>query len=323
MAGESTAISLRTLLEPDGYIEQVTNGGISIPYTMDLVRRMVKQGGFQGQVSDTDCLAFVSLCLETGANPYMKEAWLVPMSGGKLQPIVAAQYKLGLAHKCVGYRGFTQGWITKDGVRHPSGPKCTAKQEEINGVWGIYKRGEEEDLYLETFMSEFIRTTKSGYGNWDVRPLTMLQKVNRDHGIRQKYPELLNGAYTENEVDSMRMSPMSAPTCDTPKRGDRKTVDNEADKIPFGNDESTEQSTVDADTLLAMCDGCRNAFADQIGITDEPAKHKLFTFFVSLVFMCPVDDITDEFYTFDVLMKINDVLSAGITDEIKAELGIE
>lgn len=315
---ELVPIRLRILLEKNGCIEHVTTGGISIPYTIDLVKRMVRQGGFQGTVSDGDALAFISLCIETGANPYMKEAWLVPTQQG-LQPIVSAQYKLSLAHKCIGYRGYTQGWIGGDGIRHKSGTKCTVKQEEIVGVWGIFKRGDEEDLYLETFLSEFKRDTKSGKGNWEKRPLTMLLKVNRDHGIRQKFPELLRGVYTENETDCVAIRPVGSPVSETPKRADRKSVVNEANNA-FAEDD-TETSITDIGTLMVMADGLRNVLAEGLSIEDEPTKHVRFTHFVRWVFMLPAaDEVTDEFFTYDRITKIKETLDNGIPQAYLDEL---
>lgn len=309
-------INLRDLAQGKT-VEFTTAGNVVIPYSVDLVRRLAKQGGLQGQVPETAAVMFINACMETKANPYMREIFLIPTRQG-LQPVVSAQYKLKLAHKCVGYRGFTQGWITNDGVRQPVGQESKATPENIIGVWGTFFRGDEEPYTHETWLSECINPKSN---SWQKQQFSMLMKCNRDQGTRIKYPELLEGLYTENEMEVANIHPV--PVCDTPKRADRKQVDNEADVIPFGDAEATEANVSDPATLLAMADGCRNAFAEQIGITDEADKHKLFTHFVSLVFMCPADNITDKFYTFNILTKINEVLSAGLTPETLEELGVE
>lgn len=285
-----------------GVIEVVTPGKVTIAYTIDLLDKLVAVKSGDPRPAVSDLMAFGNCCIETGANPYLKEAWLVYIQG-RYTPVISAQYKLRKAHECKGYRGFQQGWITTEGVRHPSGPESTALPDDVIGVWGKFYRADEEDYYHETWLKEFARKS------WGNKPLTMLQKVNRDHGIRHKYPELMDGMYTENEIQREPVIP--APECDTPGRGEAKKIDATV---------SDTKPITDPETLSLMLEGCFNAFADKI-LSEHNIEigggNKLFIQFATFILMCDKSEIENPGdYTFDMLQKLLKALEQPLPEAI-------
>ena len=283
-----------------GQIEYITPGNIKILYTIELLGKLVKVKANDPKPQLADLMAFGNCCIETGANPYLKEAWLVYMNGSYV-PIISAQFKLRKAHECKGYAGFTQGWITTDGKRHPSGIETTALPKDIIGVWGKFYRDNEAEYYHETFMFEFERST------WK-KKLTMLLKVNRDHGIRHKYPELLDGLYTENEMPGDYVHPK--PHCETPERGQVKQKVTDTNPI------------VDPAVLLLMLGVCKTGFEKKvilehhINLTEETA-FDLFIQFTTYILQCKKEDIeTTEDYTFEMLTKLNKALEQPLPKAI-------
>lgn len=287
-----------------GEIEFLTPGNVRITYTLELLSKLVTVQVKDPPPNTADLMAFGNCCLETGANPYLKEAWLVRMNG-VYTPIISAQFKLRKAHECKGYQGFQQGWITKDGKRHPSGQESTALPANVIGAWGKFHRANEVEYYHETFLSEFVRST------WK-KPLTMLLKVNRDHGIRHKFPELLDGMYTENEVPGDYTLP--APVCGTPGRGDAKPVDSTV-------------TVIDPTEILS-----REDIWDKIqdGFTEYPdiktaiddgrlagSENWIFEEWATFVLQCKREDIANpDDYTLPMLHKLYDALRQPLPDAI-------
>lgn len=222
---ETTAICIKDLAEGKA-IQVITSGGVQITYTLDLVDKLIKRKQNDPALHNVDKMMFVNACIEWKANPYLDEAWLIPIRGA-WKPVVAAKTKLRRAHECKGYKGFTCGWITKDGKRHTSGTECTAKPAEIIGAWCEIHRADEIPTYHELFTAECSVTARSGD-----RPLTMLLKTVRDQAVRLKYPELMCGAYTENEIGFYNQPPEPTPTPTAPGREERKKVDAKVTDTP-------------------------------------------------------------------------------------------
>lgn len=147
-------------------------------------------------------------------------------------------------------------------------------------------------------------------GTWKTHPKRMLKYKARAFNLRDNFPDVLGGLHLTEE---MYGETVGEPVCETPKRGDRKQVENEAEAPHI----------TDTATLMAMAAGCRNTFADVIGIADEAEKRRLFTHFASLVLMCSHEDVSaDDDFTFEMLTAINDMLTNGIPQHILDELGI-
>jgi len=85
------------------------------------------------------------------------------------------------------FKGYRWGWILDDGTREPTGHTEKTIPSLIIGIWGsVQREGFVNPFYLETFLAEY---TKNATGSWNVRPLTMLQDLNRVQAMRMAYAE--------------------------------------------------------------------------------------------------------------------------------------
>jgi len=300
--------NLRTLLDDDGCYEVTTAGGIMMPVTLKMLKMLTATPKETREPTKAELLMFANLVLEHHLNPYTKECWLVPLGKGqhvKYEPIVSAQAKLRMARSCKDYRGFRQGWITQDGTRHKAGIDSTALPADIIGIWGQFLRDGQEPLYQETFLHEY-KKSENPYSSWGKLPLTMLQKVNRDHGHRLLYPEMFDGLYTENEI---AQAPDAAYECRTPKRGDRKPAEDVAvsDTVPEAG-----QSEPDANLLVhTMVDGLiakfRQTLADQfhIDLPEMELPHSFMKFCCGMCGGLPEDYAKPATFTTEICQAIN------------------
>ncbi|GAG31592.1 unnamed protein product, partial [marine sediment metagenome] len=120
---------------------------------------------------------------------------------------------------------------------------------------------------------------------------------------------------------------VSAPVCGTPKRADRDKEnpdENKDDETPLDKGEAAKPEVADPTTLLAMLNGCKKSFVEIAGLDgkSKPEKSKAWEHFIKILFMTD-EAYSDDQFTMDMLTTVNDALNAGLTDEIKAELGID
>ncbi len=314
--------NLKTLLDDDGCYEVTTRGGVAMPVTLKMLSMLTTVPKDGRPPNNTELLMFANLVLEHKLNPYTRECWLVPMGKGqyaKYEPIVSAQAKLRMARSCKDYRGFRQGWITQDGMRHPGGTESRALPDDIIGVWGEFFREGQQPLYQETFISEFQKST-SEYSSWGKLRLTMTQKVNRDHGHRLLYPEMFDGLYTENEI---ARAPDAAYECTTAKRGDRKPAENVMVSDPQAGSETQsepaappEPPVADNRLVHAMVEGLMVKFRERteayhIKIPTEDLPQHFRDFCCGMSGGLPEDYTNPDAFTTEICQAINKGLDDG------------
>lgn len=311
---------LRTLLAEGGSYDITTHGGVELHINLELLNMLVQVKDGNRRPNNAELLMFANMILEHKLNPYMKECWLVEMKG-RYEPIIAAQAKLRKARACKDYRGFNQGWITKDGNRHPAGRESKALPAEIIGVWGEFIREGQETLYHETFVEEFKRKNAKDWDIWSTKTLTMIQKVNRDHGHKLMYPELLDGLYTENELAHANLP---APKCKTPRRSDR---DMEVIDVPTVAGTESGPAGADEATVRTMAEGCLNKFSEKLNakIHTEILPEKLVVSFckfcVEVLGGKQSDYTIPETFTLEKIEQLNQAMDEGsILDSIVADL---
>jgi len=210
-------VSVKQMLNEDGAVDYVTEGNVEVTLTMDILKKMVKASGNAPPPNDGELLMFAYTCVTQGLNPYLQECWLAWL--GEQQgwtPLVAAQSRVRKAQSQPDYNGYQWGWIDKEGVRHKAGAESTlSNPEDIIGVWGaIHRKDWKIPFYHEVFKTEYQKLSKSGYGSWDQRPLTMLLKVIRDQTHKFAYADKMGNLMTENEARYVQ----NGTTSDEPAR---------------------------------------------------------------------------------------------------------
>lgn len=219
--------NLRNLLEPEGTIEILTQGGVAIPITLKLLRKLVAIPKNEREPTDVELLMFANMAIDQKLNPYLAECWLVWLGRSQgYQPIVAAQSRIRKAQGQADYDGYKWGWIDKDGLRHSAGQESKILPDNIIGVWGELKRkAVGTPFYHEVFKSEYAKTSQSGRGTWEQRPITMLLKVIRDQTHKFAYADQMGNLFTENEAHFITDLPDAAPTPQVPARDERKQAE--------------------------------------------------------------------------------------------------
>ena len=195
-----------------GKIDFLTQGNVSIPLSIELLKGIVPIKKGDRAPSVTEMVMYVNTVIEQGCNCYLNECWLI-MIRGKYVPIIAAQKRIAKAQSLPNYDGYEWGWIDKDGQRWPSGPENKVKQADIIGVWGrIYFKDRKLPFYHEIFRSEYNYPKNE-------RKITMLLKTLRDQLHRYAFANEMGNLCTENEPYE---EPLPAPASDVKPRGERR-----------------------------------------------------------------------------------------------------
>lgn len=197
-----------------GSIDFITQGNVSIPLSLQLLKGIVPVRQGDREPSTTEMVMFANTVIEQKCNCYLNECWLVLMRG-KYVPIIAAQKRIAKAQSIPSYDGYEWGWIDKGGQRWPSGPENKVKEVDIFGAWGrIYFKNRKVPFYHEIFRSEY-QYPKSE------RKITMLLKTLRDQLHKYAFASEMGNLCTENEPYE---EPLPAPVSDVLPREQRRTL---------------------------------------------------------------------------------------------------
>lgn len=204
--------------------EYVTEANLIVRVALDKLRGLVNVSPGYREPNPVELTEWAGLLIEHQLNPYTGDCWLIPFRLSKdgpvkWTPVIAEKVRLLRASSRTDCEGFEQGWITSDGVRHKQGVECTAKQEEITGIWGRFHRKGRKPYTHETFCNEYAGGKMS-----QTRKLTHIQKVNRDQGFRLAFPEICTNLYTENEM-AVESAPAKSLTPEVAPRAERKQLE--------------------------------------------------------------------------------------------------
>ena len=189
--------NIKDLLDNDGCIEIVTDGGTSIPVTMDLLQKLVPIGMKNGQPvrppTVTELLMYGSLIIDQKLNPYLKECWCYWLKGAYTS-VVSSMARMRKVQLQPDYEGWKWGWITGGGERNDQGG--TVIFTDIIGAWADVHRKGRLPWHHEIFVAEYSGT----FGQWKERQFTMFSKVLRDQAHRLAYSDIMGNLSTENET---------------------------------------------------------------------------------------------------------------------------
>lgn len=151
-------------------------------------------------LSQRDVVNFMATCQALGANPYLKDVYLVKYNGGEDAQIMAGKnYYTRVAASIPTYDGATAGIITtgKDGAVNYRAGSFAAPGETCVGGWAeVHDKRWSVPVRAEVAMDEY----NSHRSLWKSKPMTMIRKVALVQALREAYPDRFAGTYDAAEM---------------------------------------------------------------------------------------------------------------------------
>lgn len=192
-------------------IAQYKSGGLDITLTPDIVRSIICKGA---KVDDQEVIKFMHLCHANKLNPFTGEVYLLPF-GGSAQLTVSkeAYFKRAEAHPQ--YDGIESGVIVlrNNEVEELEGT-FYLPTDQLVGAWArVHRKDHKVPLLARVSMAEY-----DGKRNlWASKPATMICKVAKVHALREAFPTLVQGIYTEEELsEAVELKAVIQPSAPCP-----------------------------------------------------------------------------------------------------------
>jgi hypothetical protein len=191
--------NIKDLFAENGSIEMVTEGGVVVQLTLDLLVKLVPPAFHDKEKkqpvrfpNNAELAMFANCILEDRLNPYKRECWLAWIEGAlHYEPIVAAQSRMRKVMSLSDYEGWEWGYVLADGTRQEQGGK--APLTDAVGLWGKVFRKDRKPYHHELIFNDY--KAKNNY--------TMWLKAHKDQSHRYAYADQLGNLNTENEVPFM------------------------------------------------------------------------------------------------------------------------
>lgn len=150
-------------------------------------------------VTKADIMNFALLCKHNQLDPFLKEAYLIKYDSSKpAQMVVGKEAYMKRMANAKDFQGLEAGIIVlrDDKIVHEVGAFKLPK-DQIVGGWAKIHRKDKEPFEMKVSFSEY----NTGKSLWRDKPAVMIRKVAIVSAIREVYPDLISGAYTEEELD--------------------------------------------------------------------------------------------------------------------------
>ena len=156
----------------------------------------------------------ISLFLKTaqsmGLNPFAREIYLIKY--GADQPaaiVIAIDAFLKASESNPQYDGHEAGIIIKPKDGSPEFREGTFMVDgdgELAGGWAkVYRKDRDRPFYSAVNLKEYIKYTREGKVTrfWREMPATKIRTVALKHSLKEAFPNLFSGLYTEAEFEPM------------------------------------------------------------------------------------------------------------------------
>lgn len=195
----------------------VKAGEIATPTWTEQQRNLIRKTVCPPNTTDLEFEFFSAFCAQTGLNPLLKQAWLIPRKQKnpitekyeeKMEPQVAEIGMRARADSMPDYRGI-EGDSVYEGdeflvdasagvVIHKYSTQARAKAgNKLLGAWArVEREGRRPSLAYLTFNS---RSQTSPF--WTKDPQGQIAKCARAHVLRLAYPNVFAGAYIAEEMN--------------------------------------------------------------------------------------------------------------------------
>ena len=171
--------------------------GETVNLSFQIVRNFITRGS--KDVSDAECIMFISLCKANKLNPFVGEAWLVKYDRNTpAQMLTARDAFMKRAETCDKYEGFQSGVIVirNNKVEEQEG-EFFLPSDQLVGGWARVYRSDRKFPTVSRVRIEEYNTKKS---TWASKPATMIQKVAEAHAFRKAFPVVMSGLYIPEEM---------------------------------------------------------------------------------------------------------------------------
>lgn len=152
------------------------------------------------QLTQRDVVNFMATCKALGANPYLKDVYLVKYNGSEDAQIMAGKnYYTRVAASIETYDGMTAGVVclTQQGqVAYRTGSMAYPGDTCIGGWAEVHDKRWSVPVRCEVAMEEY----NSHRSLWKTKPLTMIRKVALVQALREAYPDRFAGVYDQSEM---------------------------------------------------------------------------------------------------------------------------
>ena len=169
------------------------------------------------QLTQRDVVNFMATCQALGANPFLKDVYLVKYGNSEDAQIMAGKnYFTRVAAAIDTYDGATAGIITVDAqgaVAYRAGSFAAPGETCVGGWAEVHDKRWSVPVRAEVAMGEY----NSGRSLWKSKPMTMIRKVALVQALREAYPDRFAGTY-----DAAEMPAHKEPS--QPTDGDREWI---------------------------------------------------------------------------------------------------
>lgn len=169
--------------------------GQDVKLSYQIVRDFLTKGN--GQVSDQDLVAFISICKYNQLNPFLNEAYLVKFGQQPAQMIVSKEAFFKRADANENYQGIKAGIIVQreNQILELEG-NFKLKTDILLGGWAEVHRA---DKKFPTIAKVALEEYDKQQSTWKEKPLTMISKIAKVQALREAFPAQLGAMYTQEE----------------------------------------------------------------------------------------------------------------------------
>lgn len=216
--------------------------GETVNLSFQIVRNFITRGC--KDVSDAECIMFISLCKANKLNPFVGDAWLVKYdSKTPAQMVTARDAFMKRAETRDTYEGYQSGVIVirNNKVEEQEGEFFLPSDQLVGGWAKVYRSDRKFPIVSRVRMQEY-NTNKS---TWAGKPATMIQKVAEAHAFRKAFPVDMSGLYTPEEMPDVQEQRPAPSTTEANKALAEFTPDPEpAEEAPIVTDAPAEPEHV-------------------------------------------------------------------------------
>ena len=182
--------------------------GETVNLSFAIVRNYLTRGN--ADVTDAECIMFISLCKANKLNPFLGDAYLVKYDRNSPAQMVTARDAFAKrAEGGTGFEGFQSGVIVERAGQalELEGAFFLPGDTLIGGWAKVYRSDRRFPVVQRVRLQEY----NTGKSTWAAKPATMIQKVAEAHAFRKAFPMATAGLYTPEEMPDEQQAAQPAP----------------------------------------------------------------------------------------------------------------
>lgn len=192
---------MSTTATQTGSVNEITKyvvEGQELTLTPQIIKDIICRGN---NVPDDQVVKFMHLCVANKLNPFTNEVYLVGYKtkdgGFQAQMTISkeAYYKRADAHP--EFEGIKSGVIIlrNDEIIELEG-SFYLQTDQVLGGWAIAYRKGRANTVAKVSLAEYTQNNTM----WNTKPGTMIVKIAKVQALREAFPSIMSGIYTEEEI---------------------------------------------------------------------------------------------------------------------------